>query len=136
MLGLPGEISYYNDMSKGSWSGYINPIVSFEPGIYLVPKCSGSYNNVHEKNLYNLSLAPWSDMYLKDRRAVALNHNPFMAMADDPKPGYNEQLVRATNLLMSSMRFMKTLRGGVLDPEVFHLNPAKSDTESFRNVMK
>ena len=38
---------------------------------------------------------PWTDMYLKDlfRRAVALNHNPFMAFADDPKPAYMDQVV-------------------------------------------
>lgn len=29
-------------------------------------------------------------MYLKDRRAVALNHNPFMAFNDDPRPEYND----------------------------------------------
>lgn len=29
---------------------------------------------------------------------------------------------------------MKSLRGGVLEPEVFHLNPKKSDTHFFRTV--
>lgn len=75
-------------------------------------------------------------MYLKDRRAVALNHNPFMAMKDDPRPEYNKPLIRATNMIMSSLRFVKTLRDGVLEPEIFHLNPTKSDTEGFRNVMR
>ena len=36
--------------------------------------------------------APWYDMYLKDRRPVMLNHNPFMSMKDDPRPEYNNQV--------------------------------------------
>ena len=31
-------------------------------------------------------------MYLKDRRAVAMNHNPFMAFNDDPRPEYMDQV--------------------------------------------
>ena len=37
---------------------------------------------------------PWFDMYLRDRRAVVLNHNPFMSFADDPKSAYNAQVGR------------------------------------------
>ncbi len=33
-------------------------------------------------------------MYLRDRRAVVLNHNPFMAFADDARPEYNRQVRR------------------------------------------
>ena len=35
---------------------------------------------------------PWSDMYLRDRRSVVLNHNPFMSFTDDPRPEYNAQV--------------------------------------------
>ena len=31
---------------------------------------------------------------------------------------------------------MHTLRDSVLEPVVYHLNPAKSDTSTFRNVVK
>ncbi len=34
----------------------------------------------------------WFDMYLKDRRPVVLNHNPFMAFNEDPKAEYNNQV--------------------------------------------
>ncbi|GAB1599724.1 carnitine O-palmitoyltransferase 2, mitochondrial-like [Argonauta hians] len=80
--------------------------------------------------------APWFDMYLKDRRPVVLNHTPFMSFIDDPRPDYNHQLIRATNMIFSSLRFMKSLEGEVLAPEVFHLNPKKSDTEMFRKVVR
>ena len=36
---------------------------------------------------------PWFDMYLRDRRAVVLNHNPFMSFNDDPRPEYNQQVL-------------------------------------------
>ncbi|XP_035272282.1 carnitine O-palmitoyltransferase 2, mitochondrial [Anguilla anguilla] len=80
--------------------------------------------------------APWFDMYLSARDSVVLNFNPFMSFNSDPKPEYNDQLLRATNMVASAVRFMKTLRGGFLEPEVFHLNPAKSDTESFKRLIR
>ncbi|XP_069575807.1 carnitine O-palmitoyltransferase 2, mitochondrial [Brachyistius frenatus] len=79
---------------------------------------------------------PWFDMYLSARDSVVLNFNPFMSFNPDPKPEYNEQLVRATNMVCSAVRFMKTLRAGLLAPEVFHLNPAKSDTDGFKNLIR
>jgi len=33
-------------------------------------------------------------------------------------------------------RFMKSIRKGILEPEVFHLNPKKSDTKLFQNVTR
>ena len=75
-------------------------------------------------------------MYLSARDSVVLNFNPFMSFNPDPKPEYNDQLLRATNMVCSAVRFMKTLRAGVLEPEVFHLNPAKSDTDSFKKLIR
>ncbi|XP_056319710.1 carnitine O-palmitoyltransferase 2, mitochondrial [Danio aesculapii] len=80
--------------------------------------------------------APWFDMYLSARESIVLNFNPFMSFNPDPKPKYNDQLVRATNMVCSAVRFMKTLRAGLLEPEVFHLNPAKSDTDSFKKLIR
>lgn len=75
-------------------------------------------------------------MYLTARDPVVLNFNPFMAFNPDPKPEYNDQLTRATNMTVSALRFMKTLRAGLLEPEVFHLNPGKSDTDTFRRLIR
>ncbi|XP_070558107.1 carnitine O-palmitoyltransferase 2, mitochondrial-like [Ptychodera flava] len=79
---------------------------------------------------------PWFDMYLEARVPVVLNHNPFITFNMDPRPEYNDQVIRSTNFIVSAMRFMKTIRAGILEPEVFHLNPSKSDTQSFRNVVR
>ncbi|KAL8569449.1 hypothetical protein ACOMHN_054164 [Nucella lapillus] len=79
---------------------------------------------------------PWFDMYLKDRRPVVMTHNPFIAFQDDPRPEYNTQLLRAANMVVSSARFMKSLRQELLAPEIYHLNPAASDTESFRRFVR
>uniref|UniRef100_A0A2C9JQV6 Choline/carnitine acyltransferase domain-containing protein n=1 Tax=Biomphalaria glabrata TaxID=6526 RepID=A0A2C9JQV6_BIOGL len=78
----------------------------------------------------------WFDMYLKDRRSVVLTHSPFLTFSDDPRPEYNTQLIKATNMLISSVRMMKTIRDEKLEPEVFHLNAAKSNTETFRTVCR
>ncbi|XP_052287068.1 carnitine O-palmitoyltransferase 2, mitochondrial-like isoform X2 [Dreissena polymorpha] len=79
---------------------------------------------------------PWSDMYLKDRRPVCLNHNPFITFTDDPNPKYMDQLIRATNMVVSSLRFMKTFRANLLEPDVYHLNPKESDTMKFRKFVR
>ncbi|KAJ6662498.1 hypothetical protein lerEdw1_011634 [Lerista edwardsae] len=79
---------------------------------------------------------PWFDMYLKARESVVLNFNPFMVFNPDPKAKYNDQLTRATNMTVSALRFLKTLRAGFLEPEVFHLNPSKSDTQAFKKFIR
>uniref|UniRef100_A0A336MKE1 CSON002345 protein n=1 Tax=Culicoides sonorensis TaxID=179676 RepID=A0A336MKE1_CULSO len=79
---------------------------------------------------------PWFEMYLKDRAPLPVNYNPLLMMKPDEKKEYNDQVLRTTNLIISSLRFMNSLRAGVLEPEVFHMNPAKSDTLKFRKVMK
>lgn len=79
---------------------------------------------------------PWFDMYLTARDPVVLNFNPFISFNPDPKSEYNDQLIRATNMTVSAIRFLKTLRADLLEPEVFHLNPAKSDTDTFKRFIR
>ncbi|XP_051164325.1 carnitine O-palmitoyltransferase 2, mitochondrial-like isoform X2 [Leptopilina boulardi] len=76
----------------------------------------------------------WYDMYLRDRKPLPINYNPILVYNQETDERYNDQLVKATNLIVSSIRFMKSLRAEVLEPEVFHLNPKKSNTELFRKV--
>ncbi|XP_044285807.1 carnitine O-palmitoyltransferase 2, mitochondrial isoform X2 [Varanus komodoensis] len=90
-----------------------------------------------KRNKYTSYISgPWFDMYLQARESVVLNFNPFMAFNPDPKTEYNNQLIRATNLTVSALRFMKTLRAGLLEPEIFHLNPSKSDTQTFKKLIR
>ncbi|XP_015116644.1 carnitine O-palmitoyltransferase 2, mitochondrial isoform X2 [Diachasma alloeum] len=77
---------------------------------------------------------PWFDMYLRDRKPLPINYNPFIIMVQEENIRYNEPLVKATNLLISSARFMNSLRAGILEPEVYHMNPKKSNTQFFRTI--
>jgi len=79
---------------------------------------------------------PWFDMYLQDRKPLPVNYNPFLVYVQETDPKYNTQLVKATNLVVSSLRFLKSLKNNILEPEVFHLKPEKSDTQLFRNVTR
>ncbi|XP_063283912.1 carnitine O-palmitoyltransferase 2, mitochondrial-like isoform X2 [Pelobates fuscus] len=79
---------------------------------------------------------PWFDMYLCARESIVLNSNPFMSFTPDPRPEYNNQLIRSTNMVVSAMRLLKTIRAGYLEPEIFHLNPAKSDTQRFKKLIR
>uniref|UniRef100_A0A674MFH0 Carnitine palmitoyltransferase 2 n=1 Tax=Takifugu rubripes TaxID=31033 RepID=A0A674MFH0_TAKRU len=65
---------------------------------------------------------PWLDIYLKNRKSL-LHFNIFVLLRPDPKTEYNQQLLRATNLLCSTLRYMKTLRAGLLEPNVLHFQP-------------
>ena len=46
------------------------------------------------------------------------------------------QALRAANLIWSAVRFRATLMEEKLEPEVFHLNPQKSNTPTYWNIMK
>ncbi|KZC11017.1 Carnitine O-palmitoyltransferase 2, mitochondrial [Dufourea novaeangliae] len=89
------------------------------------------------KNLHTSYISePWFDMYLRDRKPLPINYNPFLVFVPEEKSEYNIQLVKATNLIISSLRFMRALKEHILPPEVYHLNPKKSDTDLFRTVTR
>ncbi|XP_053693990.1 carnitine O-palmitoyltransferase 2, mitochondrial [Sabethes cyaneus] len=99
------------------------------------PKLQQLLKEKDSKNKHTSYISdPWFDMYLRDRVPLPINYNPLLLMNPDPKGAYNDQLIRTTNLVISSLRFMKSLRAQLLEPEIFHLNPSKSDTETFRTV--
>lgn len=76
--------------------------------------------------------APWTDMYLRDRRPLVVTHNPGILLAHDLRPQMARDMVRRpANMLISSLRFHRSLRDGLLKPEVYHLQPAKSDTDRY-----
>ncbi|CRL04579.1 CLUMA_CG017648, isoform A [Clunio marinus] len=80
---------------------------------------------------------PWFTMYSKDRAPLPVNYNPIIIMNQDPKPEYNDQILKAANVVISSMRFMKSLKNEILVPEIFHINSKKTDTPEFRSkIMK
>lgn len=76
----------------------------------------------------------WFDLYLRDRVPLPINYNPLVVFQNDTKEAYNDQLIRASNLLVSASRFALSLREQILEPEVFHLNPKKSNTQMFRTL--
>lgn len=78
---------------------------------------------------------PWFDMYLSDRTPLPVNYNPLLIFKPDDRKAYNDPVLRASNLIISSLRFMRSLRNEWLEPEVFHLNPAKSDTDRFKTIV-
>lgn len=79
---------------------------------------------------------PWYDMYLSARDSIVLNYNPFLMFKDDPAAENNDQLVRATNMINSAMRFKLSLDETLLEPDIYHLKPQLSDTPWFRNVIR
>lgn len=78
---------------------------------------------------------PWFDMYLADRVPLPLNYNPLVAVKSDPRPEYQQQVVRATNMIISSLRFWRSLQANKLEPEVYHMNAKKTDTAAYRRWM-
>ena len=65
----------------------------------------------------------WNEMYLSDRQPIPINYNPQLTFNKDPVASRNTQLARATNFIVSSVRFCRTLDHGHLEPEIFHTKP-------------
>jgi carnitine O-acetyltransferase len=60
----------------------------------------------------------WNEAYLAPNASVVLNLNPFFVLEDDPTPGGNDQVVRASSLVFSSLKFVSDLRRGQLAPDI------------------
>lgn len=65
----------------------------------------------------------WSDAYLVPDDSVVLNLNPFFLLADDPTPARSEQVLRATSLVYSSLKFVSSLQLGLCEPDVWRGTP-------------
>ncbi|GAA5817771.1 hypothetical protein MFLAVUS_011324 [Mucor flavus] len=65
----------------------------------------------------------WYDSYLQHTDPVVLNLNPFFLLEDDPTPLRNDQIVRASSLIYSTVTFIETLRAKELEPDVFRGTP-------------
>ncbi|XP_027693772.1 carnitine O-palmitoyltransferase 2, mitochondrial-like [Vombatus ursinus] len=80
--------------------------------------------------------AMWIDAFLALWDSIASHGNAALAFQADPNPEQNDQLTRATNLTISSIRFLKTFRAGYLEPEVMHLYPEKTDNEQCKKLIQ
>lgn len=78
---------------------------------------------------------PWFDMYLTSRLPLVLNYAPFLSWKPDPDVKFMSLPVRSTNMVISALRFRRSLVENVLTPEIFHLNPSKSDTSFYRKLV-
>ncbi|RDD38373.1 Carnitine O-palmitoyltransferase 2, mitochondrial [Trichoplax sp. H2] len=89
-----------------------------------------------KKNKHTSYIAkPWMDMYLSDRTAIPINYNPGLIFLNK-NPQITDQALRATGIIYSSLRFMRSLETNKLTPDIFHLNPKNSDTKWFHNLVR
>ena len=49
---------------------------------------------------------------------------------------FSLQLIRATNMIVSAMRFKLSLDETLLEPDIFHLKPHLSSSPWFKNVIR
>lgn len=121
-----------NDEELQNTSSYISKFLADEGQSLQKQLLESNARNSHTSYISQ----PWFDMYLQDRKPLPINYNPFLIFVPEADPKYNGQLVKATNLIISSLRFLNSLKDNILEPEVFHMNPKKSDTDLFRNVTR
>lgn len=89
------------------------------------------------KNRYTSYISePWFDMYLRDRKPLPINYNPFLVLEPASNPEHNIQLVKATNLIVSSLRFMKSFKENVLRPEIFYLKSETARNNAFHIITR
>ncbi|XP_036603371.1 carnitine O-palmitoyltransferase 2, mitochondrial-like [Trichosurus vulpecula] len=89
-----------------------------------------------KKNIHTSYITgPWLDMYLSSRDPIVLNFNPFITLKRDPQESYNNQLVRATNLTVSAIKFLNSLRSRILEPDIYYVNPQWSNSKAFKRFL-
>lgn len=65
----------------------------------------------------------WYDSYLHFTDPVVLNLNPFFLLEDDPTPLRNDQVIRASSLIYSTLTFIHALETKRLEPDVIRGTP-------------
>lgn len=65
----------------------------------------------------------WYDSYLHYTDPVVLNLNPFFLLEDDPTPLRNDQVIRASSLIYSTLTFVHALETKSLEPDVIRGTP-------------
>ena len=67
----------------------------------------------------------WFDSYLKSRQPVPINFNPALIFQNDCRnsTAFNHQIIRCTNLVISALKFYRSLSDNLLEPEVYFLTP-------------
>ncbi|KAG1289404.1 hypothetical protein G6F66_009390 [Rhizopus arrhizus] len=65
----------------------------------------------------------WYDSYLQFTDPVVLNLNPFFLLEDDPTPLRNDQIIRASSLIYSTLTFVHALKTRHLEPDVIRGTP-------------
>lgn len=121
--------------NKAAYDNFVNLVSEFRT-VGTGPKLQKLLQDYDRKNKHTSYISkPWFDMYLSDRKPLPINYNPALIMKLDTRPEYNDQLTRTANLVITSLRFMRSLREEVLEPEVYHMNPKKSDTERYRKIL-
>ncbi|XP_044513580.1 carnitine O-palmitoyltransferase 2, mitochondrial-like [Gracilinanus agilis] len=78
---------------------------------------------------------PWLDMYLSARDPIVINSNPFLILKRDPQESYNRQIMRATNLVVSAMKFLNSLRNNILEPDIYFVNPKWNKSKKFKRFL-
>jgi carnitine O-palmitoyltransferase 2 len=77
----------------------------------------------------------WGDMYLEDRNTL-LRHTPYIGWADVENNAQMEQGTRATNLIISSLIYFRTLRDEKLNPIIFHQKPKYTKNKLWETFVK
>jgi len=91
------------------------------------PKLDADLRSEDERNSHTSFLwAPWTEMYLTDRRALPINYNPVITWKEHPNPAMNTQEIRAAQICWAAAKYFMTLEDGHLEPEVFHMKEPPS----------
>eukprot|EP00924_Labyrinthula_sp_SR-Ha-C_P000038 maker-scaffold_60-snap-gene-0.48-mRNA-1 protein AED:0.06 eAED:0.06 QI:61/1/0.66/1/1/1/3/0/636 len=65
----------------------------------------------------------WLDSYKTIRDPLPINVNPTFVLEDDPTPLGNNQVIRASSILLSSIKFISSLKRETLEPDVWRRTP-------------
>lgn len=79
---------------------------------------------------------PWFDRYLSSRYPLPINSNPLYILHQDKRHEYNDQLIKTCNVVISTLRLMKSIQKNSLEPTIDYLFRSKEKQKIVRTILK
>lgn len=128
---MKSAIDCYSQIPKR----WINVCVNWTRGISRQAMCLGhgtTCTSLPESQWFSITTHSWPGNQTLPLVTRSASLPPPFHQLPSPSP----QCLRATNFIRGAVLFRNSLEDGQLEPDMFHLQPEKSDNELFRNIVR
>lgn len=91
-------------------------------------------NNLNDQT--NYVSKPWFDKYLIARTPLPIDSNPLLVMERDKRHEFNDQLIKTCNIVISTLRLMKSIENNKLEPTIDYRFRSKDRENIVRSIIR